>query len=88
MRSLSLTLLLLAPTLLPAADPDILPPEEAFPYVAQAGAETITLSFSVPEGYYLYRERFAFESGTAGVTLQEARFPKGKIYQDVVEESP
>ncbi len=82
MRSLSLTLLLLAPTLLPAADPDILPPEEAFPYVARAGAETITLSFSVPEGYYLYRERFAFESGTAGVTLREARFPKGKIYQD------
>ena len=65
-----------------AAQDDVLRPEAAFPYTLQASEDELTLAFQVPEGYYLYRERFDFESLTDGVVLAAADFPEGKIYED------
>ena len=64
------------------AQDDVLPPEQAFPYTLEASAEEITLEFQVPDGYYLYRERFDFQSQTDGVVLGAANLPDGKIYED------
>ena len=64
-----------------AAD-DILPPEQAFPYEVAADGNEITVEFQIPEGYYLYRERFSFDSPNPGVLLGGPEFPKGKIYED------
>ncbi len=66
----------------PVAAQEVLPPQEAFPYTLEATADEITLAFQVPDGYYLYRERFGFESQTDGVVLGAADFPEGKIYED------
>ncbi len=64
------------------ADDDILPPEEAFPYQLSAHDGELRLTFEVPDGYYLYRERFGFDTEAPDVVLEEPVFPKGKIYAD------
>ena len=59
-----------------------LPPEEAFPYIAFAEAGAVVLSFQVPDGYYLYRHRFGFESLTDGVVLAMPELPEGRPHVD------
>lgn len=61
---------------------DVLRPEDAFPYALDATEDRLELRFEVPDGYYLYRERFDFGSGTDGVTLGAAEFPAGEIHED------
>ena len=65
-----------------AAAQEVLRPEAAFPYTLQASQDDITLAFQVPEGYYLYRARFGFESLTDGVVLGAADFPQGRMHED------
>lgn len=61
---------------------DVLRPEAAFPYTLEASEDRLVLRFDVPDGYYLYRERFDFGSGTQAVRLATPDFPAGKIYED------
>lgn len=61
---------------------EILRPEAAFPYTLEANQNKITLTFQVQNGYYLYRDRFGFETSTNGVILGEAEFPDGQIHED------
>ncbi len=61
---------------------EVLPPQEAFPYAAEAGEERLRLEFAVLDGYYLYRERFGFASGTDGVTLGAPSYPSGEMHED------
>ena len=63
-------------------EPEILRPEAAFPYSVSATADTVTFNFAVPDGYYLYRDRFEFESGTAGIRVTSARYPRGEMHED------
>ena len=65
-----------------AAAQEVLRPEAAFPYTLQASQDDITLAFQVPEGYYLYRARFGFESLTDGIVLGAADFPQGRMHED------
>jgi thiol:disulfide interchange protein DsbD len=65
-----------------AQDEELLPAEEVFRYTASADAERIYLDFDVREGYYVYRSRFGFGSGTAGVSIGAARFPRGETHSD------
>lgn len=69
---------------LPAwAAADFLPPEQAFPVEAsQADGQHVRLRFDVAPGYYLYRERFAFEAVPADVRLDAPRLPPGKVKFD------
>ena len=59
-----------------------LPPEEAFPYIAFAEADSVVLSFQIPDGYYLYRHRFGFESLTDGIVLDMPMLPEGHPHVD------
>ena len=61
---------------------EILRPEAAFPYTVEASGEEITLTFQIEDGYYLYRERFDFETLTNGIDLSTAELPNGQIYED------
>jgi len=62
-----------------AGDDDFLAPEAAFPLEARrADAHTIELRFDIAPGYYMYRERFAFEADQPGVVLAQAVLPVGK----------
>lgn len=67
-----------------AVDPnELLPPDEAFsPTLSSNSPDSLTATWNIADGYYMYRERFAFESATPGVTLGEATYPKGKIKDD------
>lgn len=66
-----------------AAAPTFLPPEEAFRFEAHAiDGRTVEIVYTVAEGYYLYRERFAFAAEGAGVRLGTASIPPGKIQFD------
>jgi thiol:disulfide interchange protein DsbD len=65
-----------------AQDDELLPPEQVFRYTASADAERLYLDFDVLDGYYVYRSRFGFDSGTPGVAIGAARFPRGETHTD------
>ncbi|WP_076593053.1 protein-disulfide reductase DsbD [Herminiimonas arsenitoxidans] len=63
------------------ADEDFLNPEVAFKFSARMDdAKTIVVTYAIADGYYMYRERFAFKA--AGATLGEPIIPDGKIKFD------
>jgi thiol:disulfide interchange protein DsbD len=65
-----------------AQDEELLPAEEVFRYTASADANRVYLDFDIREGYYLYRSRFGFDSGTPSVAMGAARFPRGETHTD------
>jgi thiol:disulfide interchange protein DsbD len=75
-----LILLLAAPPALLAFDDDFLMPDEAFKPTVTADGNTITASWEIAEGYYLYKEKFRFESQTPEVTLGEPEFPLAEMH--------
>ncbi|ARP84185.1 protein-disulfide reductase DsbD [Bordetella genomosp. 8] len=66
-----------------AAD-DFLAPEQAFPFAAvMDGPTALRIDYKVAKGYYMYRERFAFDVAPAGAaTLGEPVFPAGEVKYD------
>jgi thioredoxin:protein disulfide reductase len=61
---------------------DFLDPAVAFKFSATEKPGEIDVRYKVADGYYMYRERFAFavKSGTA--TLGEPQLPAGKVHFD------
>jgi thiol:disulfide interchange protein DsbD len=65
-----------------SANDDFLEPEQAFAMSAsRLDDRTIELRFDVAPGYYLYRERFAFEARPGKVALA-AQIPRGTVKFD------
>ena len=74
-------LLLLACASHAFGEADFLPPEQAFRFSARmADEKTIELSFNIADGYYMYRERFAFKAD--GASLGTPDLPRGTIKFD------
>lgn len=70
-------------TLAFAADPKLLPPEEAFRFSARVlDDKTIEARFSVADGYYLYRDKLAFAVDPAGGAVGAPALPAGKVKED------
>jgi len=67
-----------------AANPnDLLKPDKAFaPSISLVDPGRVRVTWDIADGYYMYRKRFAFKSGTPEVILGEPVFPKGKIKED------
>jgi thioredoxin:protein disulfide reductase len=66
-----------------AAQPDLLEPEKAFRFSARAlDASNIEVRYQIADGYYLYRERFAFAAAPNSVKLGAAQIPEGKKKKD------
>jgi thiol:disulfide interchange protein DsbD len=83
MRRLLLALLLAATSAAHAAGGELIEPDKAFRFSAQAlDAGTAEVRYRIAEGYYLYRERFRFSAEPASVTLGAPRFPEGEIHED------
>ena len=62
------------------SDDDLLPVEKAFALQAEAaGPDRLRFTWTIADGYYLYRSKFRFRTDTAGVTLGEPDFPPGKV---------
>lgn len=69
------------------AGDEFLPPEQAFAFTAQVqGADgahpLLRLHWQVAPGYYLYRDRLVFESGTPKAPLTPPALPAGKTKFD------
>lgn len=64
-----------------AADPELLPNEQAFAFGARALDErTVEARFVIADGYYLYREKLKFTLVPA--TLGAVSLPAGKVKED------
>jgi thiol:disulfide interchange protein DsbD len=79
----SLTNALSAPTTTLLGSDQPLPPEQAFVYEAIAtGPNEILARFTMPKGYYLYRDKTSFSSADKNVTLGAPKWPAGKQHTD------
>ncbi|WP_310631330.1 protein-disulfide reductase DsbD [Paraburkholderia sp.] len=63
------------------ADDDFLPPDQAFTFSASEEPGMVDVHFKIADGYYMYRERFAFEAQN-GATLGDAQIPPGHVKFD------
>jgi thiol:disulfide interchange protein DsbD len=63
---------------------NLLEPEKAFRFSARAlGASAVEVSFSIADGYYLYRERLKFAAeGNPGIRLGDPELPRGIAHKD------
>ena len=79
---LALLAMLAGMAALPAhAEEDYLEPELAFRFSSRMlDQKTIEVSYQIADGYYMYRERFAFRAD--GATLGEPVMPPGKVKFD------
>ncbi|AOJ75353.1 protein-disulfide reductase DsbD [Burkholderia ubonensis] len=86
LRLLALLLSLLAFTLggmsLARAADDFLDPSVAFKFSASESPGQVDVRFKVADGYYLYRERFAFAVKSGQATLGEPQLPAGHVKFD------
>ena len=63
--------------------PELLDADEAFQVSARMkDAHAIELSYTIAEGYYMYRGRFKFAAENNSATLKKAVIPAGKVKQD------
>lgn len=64
--------------------PELLEPEKAFRFAARAlDASSIEVSFTIADGYYMYRDKFRFAlEGAADVRVGTAEVPRGIPYKD------
>ncbi len=66
-----------------SSDDEFLPPDQAFQLsVSSASADMVNVSLVIAEGYYLYKEKFAFESATPGISIKPYQLPDGDIKED------
>jgi thioredoxin:protein disulfide reductase len=77
-----LALLVLATVGGAAVAQQVLHPEVAFPYTVETDGQRLVVTFDIRDGYYLYRDKFGFESLTSGARLSAPRMPAGRIHTD------
>jgi thiol:disulfide interchange protein DsbD len=66
-----------------AAEPKLLPPDEAFRFAARAlDTRTLEANFSIAPGYYMYRDKMRFALEPDGDALAESALPPGKFKED------
>ncbi len=64
------------------ADDDFLPPEQAFQFSANEARGEVVVHYRIADGYYMYRERFAFAVRNGSATLGAPQFPAGHVKFD------
>ena len=80
-RFVAALLALIALLLQPARAEEFLDPSEAFKFSARmVDGHTISVTFQIADGYYMYRERFKFSA--QGAKLGAPQIPPGKVHYD------
>ena len=64
-----------------AAD-DFLDPAVAFKFSASERPGEVDVRYKIADGYYMYRERFAFAVKSGDANIGEAQLPAGKVHFD------
>ena len=66
-----------------SSGPDLLEPQQAFKMSARAlDANTVEVDFAIANGYYMYRDRFAFATQGTQVKLGAPQFPPALHHKD------
>jgi thiol:disulfide interchange protein DsbD len=81
-RALGLALLLAAAAPAGAQEYRQLRAEDAYRYAAADTGSTIEIDWMVEPGYYMYRGKMAFESGSDGIVLGDYELPAGDPHED------
>jgi thiol:disulfide interchange protein DsbD len=82
-RALLVLLLLSAAAVRAAGQDELLEPDKAFRFSAQAlDASTAEIRYRIADGYYLYRDRFRFAAEPASVKLGTPQFSEGQVHED------
>lgn len=73
----------LVATAAPQAQSALLEAEEAFRVSARwQNDASVEVRFVIADGYYMYRDRFAFAADGEAIKLHKSRLPKGKLKRD------
>jgi thiol:disulfide interchange protein DsbD len=67
-----------------AADDEPMSGEQAFKFDAVVKDNHILATWTMADDYYMYHDKFHFESATPGVTLGTPIFPKGKMHNGIL----
>lgn len=79
-----LMLLVLSTSLLAHAEEPLMP-DQAFKFNAEViNDTTLRGTWTIAEGYYLYKDKISFESGTPGVAINKVTMPKGKLKHGIL----
>lgn len=87
-RAAIVALCVVAPTCAYAAhtqlpEPELLEPDKAFALSTRVlDAQTLEARWKIADGYYMYRDKFRFETVDNTVVLQTPVFPAGKVKDD------
>jgi len=65
-----------------AQEQELLEPERAFAFSASAEGDWAVVRFDIADGYYMYKERFAFASEAGEIPADRAEFPEAIPYKD------
>jgi thiol:disulfide interchange protein DsbD len=80
--NLMLFLVLSAGSLAHAQDDEPKKPEAVYRYAAFDTGDAIEVDWAIDDGYYLYRNKLAFESATDGIVFSAAQLPQGLPHED------
>ncbi|KIG08371.1 protein-disulfide reductase DsbD [Caballeronia concitans] len=64
------------------ADDDFLDPAVAFKFSASEQPGEVDVRYKIADGYYMYRERFAFAVKSGDASIGAAQLPAGKVHFD------
>jgi len=79
-----IALILLSFVNLAVADDEPLMPEVAFKFDAVVKDQHVLATWTMADDYYMYHDKFSFESATPGVTLGTPIYPKGKMHNGIL----
>ena len=80
---LALILLLFTSSSFAFTGDDLLEPEKAFALEASVqNGDTLVADYRIADGYYMYKDKFGFESDTPGISFGEPRIPDGTVKDD------
>ena len=65
-----------------AQDNEILRPQEAYRYAVFDTGDAIEIDWLVEDGYYLYRNKMSYASGTETIALKAFDLPQGEHHED------
>jgi len=65
-----------------AQDEDPLHPEEAYRYAVADTGDALEIDWVVEDGYYLYRSKMSYQSGSESIVLGDYELPEGQHHED------
>ena len=79
---LFIPILLLSAQVAAQFDEELLPPEQAFAFDATVTGSDLIMSWTIADGYYMYRDKFVVVSKSSPVSVGGLIFPQGEMIDD------